>query len=66
MSKGTTVEFVKKHQIERYGLNGIVTNVQVVESRFGTRTTLIDIKTATGIELQWPLTWVRRDTIIAA
>jgi len=66
IAKDTRVEFVRKHHIERYGLTGIITQVQVVESRpYGTRTTLVDILTDTGIELQWPLSQVRRDTYTA-
>ena len=63
LQTGQVVEFIRKHQIERYGLTGVVTNVQVVVARpFGTRTTLVDITTATGVQIQWPLAQVRRDT----
>lgn len=66
MQVGQTVQFIRKQQIERYGLTGIVTGVQVVESRpFGTRTTLVDLTTATGVQVQWPLRQVRRDTVDA-
>jgi hypothetical protein len=67
MTKGTRVQFIRKNHIERYGIGGTVTNVQSVKSRpFGTITTLIDIKTDTGIDLQWPLSWVMRDTYLAS
>jgi hypothetical protein len=63
MTKGQTVQFVRKFHIERFGLTGVVTNVQRVQSRpSGSWTTLVDIKTATGVDLQWPLSWVRKDT----
>jgi len=63
MVKGTTVQFFRQHQIDRYGLTGTVTNVQDVISRpFGARTTFVDITTATGIKLQWPLGQTRKDT----
>lgn len=63
MNVGTTLHFVRKHHIARYGLAGKVTGLQTVEARpFGTRTTLVDITTDAGVELQWPLGWVRRDT----
>lgn len=65
IAKDTRVEFIRKHHIARYGLTGIVTRVQVAESRLGTRTTVVDILTDTGIHLQWPLSQVRRDTYTA-
>jgi hypothetical protein len=44
----------------RYGTTATVTGRQIVESRpFGTRKLLIDLKTETGIDLQWTIPHMR-------
>ena len=62
---GDVVQFIRKADIERYGLTGRIEGVQVALSRpSGWPTTLVDIVTATGVQLQWPQSQVRRDTFV--
>jgi hypothetical protein len=60
IERGVLVRFKQDWVKTRYGATGRVISVQVALSRpFGARTTLVDIRTVNGTDVQWPLRLVR-------
>lgn len=64
MLPGAVLVFRPDYQVERYGPTATVVGSQVAASRpAGAEKVLVDLVTANGTKLQWPVAWVRRDTV---